>query len=232
MTEYNPTKSFIIIKNNHWLYLLLGSLWWITLCCPLTCRLSLSMLTTILVSSHCTLRPTLRTPCCSSGPSFSHIRLSKEEGSGEKGRPSEMGGGKGKGKLERREAVPAPGWGLESCMMERSGGNMLSRGSTTSGSHAKLQPCEVDFTGKKTAQDNGYKTILTITVKTVKGTICSGMLCSFLQFTWLSKSDTEVVSHRSAGVGSDWTVAMIPCPLDQSLWPWWQLLLGGFWHLH
>lgn len=100
--------------------------------CLLTCRLCLSMLTTILVSSHCTLRPTLRTPCCSSGSPFSQGRSSREEGRG-------MAAGKGKGRPERREATPAPapapGWGLESRRMESSGGNMLSRGSTTSGSH-------------------------------------------------------------------------------------------------
>lgn len=38
-----------------------------------------------------------------------------------------------------------------------------------------------------------------------------------LQFTWLSKSDIEVVGHRSAGVRRDWTVAMLAGPLDQSL---------------
>jgi len=54
----------------------------------------------------------------------------------------------------------------------------------------------------------------------------------FLQFTWLSEADVEVVSHGSAGVRRDWTVAVVPCPLDQGLWPRWQALLGGFGHVH
>lgn len=50
----------------------------------------------------------------------------------------------------------------------------------------------------------------------------------FLQLTCLSESDVEVVSHRSAGVRGDWTVALLPCPIDQGLWPRRQVLLGGF----
>lgn len=46
----------------------------------LTLRLSLSMLTTILESLHWTLRPTLSTPCASSGPSLSQNRSSREVG--------------------------------------------------------------------------------------------------------------------------------------------------------
>lgn len=38
-------------------------------------------------------------------------------------------------------------------------------------------------------------------------------------FTWLSKSDGEVVGHRGAGVRGHRAVAAIPCPLDQGLWP-------------
>lgn len=64
----------------------------------ITCRLSLLMLTTILDSSHCTLRPTFRGRWCSSGSRLSHGRSSRWEGRG-------RDGGKGKGRLERREAA-------------------------------------------------------------------------------------------------------------------------------
>lgn len=59
---------------------------------------------------------------------------------------------------------------------------------------------------------------------------CNFFLC--LQFTWLSESDIEVISYRSTGVRRDWTVAMLPSPLDQGLWPRGQVLPGGSWHLH
>ncbi len=127
--------------------------------CPLTCRLSLSMLTTILVSSHCTLRPTFRVPWCSSGSLFSQGRSSREEGRGRWDRRSDTGGGKGKGKPERREAAPGPGWGLESRRMGSSGGNMLSRGSTTPGNHTWLKAHDADFTGREITQDYDHKII-------------------------------------------------------------------------
>lgn len=108
-------------------------------CPPLTSRLSLLIVTTILVSSHCTLRSTLRPPWCSSGAPFPQGPSSREEGWG-------TGGGKGKGRPECREAAPAPGWGLEPRRIDSSGGKMLSRGSTTSESHKLLEAHEVDFT--------------------------------------------------------------------------------------
>lgn len=42
-----------------------------------------------------------------------------------------------------------------------------------------------------------------------------------INLTWLSQLDTEVVSHRSVGVRCDGIVAMLLCPLDQSLRSWW-----------
>ncbi|TNN72847.1 hypothetical protein EYF80_016958 [Liparis tanakae] len=100
------------------------------------------MLTTILVSSHCTLRPTLRGPCCSSGSPCSPCSQGRpprgEEGSERKGRPAAAGGGKGKGRAERRAAAPALAWGPESRRMKSSGGRMLSIGSTTSGRHTRM----------------------------------------------------------------------------------------------
>ncbi len=139
--------------------------WWIKPSCLLTCRLALSMLTTILVSSHCTLRPTLRAAGCSSGSPFSQGRSSREGGRG-------RDAGKGKGRPERREAAPAAGWGLESRRMESSGGNMLSRGSTTSGSHTQLEAQKAEFTGGEITQDHNCKTMFqchaSFSVRTVK----------------------------------------------------------------
>lgn len=97
----------------------------------LTFRDSFSMLTTILVSSHCTLWPMLRASWWSSASVFSQGRLWKE---GEKS----TGGGNGKGRLERPETAPSPGRGSVCRRMNRSGGNMLFVGSTTTGWHSYL----------------------------------------------------------------------------------------------
>lgn len=50
--------------------------------------------------------------------------------------------------------------------------------------------------------------------------------------TWLPDAQVEVVGHRGAGVGGDWPIAMILCPLDQCLGPRGQVVLGCFGHLH
>lgn len=89
----------------------------------LTLRVSFSMLTTILVSSHCTLWAT------SWWSSSSQERLLRE---GRK--PS--GGTNGNGRLER---APSPGWGLVWRSMNISGGNMLSAGSATSKWHKQIK---------------------------------------------------------------------------------------------
>lgn len=94
----------------------------------ITCRLSLLMLTTILDSSHRTLRPTLGPRWCSSGSRPPHGRSSRWEGRG-------RDGGKGKGRLERREEASGRERGSELRRMDSSGGNMLSRGSTGSVGH-------------------------------------------------------------------------------------------------
>lgn len=131
--------------------------WWIKSCCPLTCRLSLSMVTTILVSSHCTLRPTLWMPWCSSGSPWPQGRSSSA---------GDMGGGKEKGRSERRETAPA--WAPESRRMESSGGNVLSRGSTKSASCTWLESHRADFIGREITQDYNYKTHAGSSIRTVK----------------------------------------------------------------
>lgn len=94
----------------------------------LTFRVSFSMLTTILVSSHCTLWA-MGTSWLSSRSAFSQERLLRE------GRKS-SGGGNRNGRLER---APSPGWGLLWRRMDNSGGNMLSAGSATSKWHKQIK---------------------------------------------------------------------------------------------
>ena len=101
----------------------------------LTFRVSFSMLTTILVSSHCTLWAMWTSWCSSRASGFSQGRLLNEGG-------GSSGGGNGKGRLER---APSPGWGLVCRRMENSGGNMLCAGSTTSGWHS----CMIRFHHEK-----------------------------------------------------------------------------------